>query len=85
MTMLTRLLDAAALVSALAAAYLWWKASGATVRRISLKETIDAQDFNRIVTAMKRSQLLNRRAALATAVSALAIALKYAHDLMGLS
>jgi hypothetical protein len=31
---------------------------------------------------MKRSQILNRRAALATALSALAIAAKYAHDLL---
>lgn len=79
--MLPTLLDLAALLSALAAAILWFRASGTTVRRISLKEELDAQDFNRIVTAMKRSQLLNRRAALATAISALAIAAKYAHEL----
>ncbi|MCU0884567.1 MAG: hypothetical protein MUC44_06390 [Beijerinckiaceae bacterium] len=80
--MLTLILDGLALASALAAALLWWKASGNTVRRISLTEEIDAQDFNRIVIAMNRSQLLNRRAALATAVSALAIALKFAHDMV---
>ncbi len=80
--MLPTILDVVALVSALAAAVLWWRASGAVVRRISLKEQLDAQDFNRIVTAMKRSQILNRRAALATALSALAIAAKYAHDLL---
>jgi hypothetical protein len=79
--MLPTILDVVALVSALAAAVLWWRASGAVVRRISLNEQLDAQDFNRIVTAMKRSQILNRRAALATALSALAIAAKYAHDL----
>jgi hypothetical protein len=79
---LPTILDVVALVSALAAAVLWWRASGAVVRRISLKEQLDAQDFNRIVTAMKRSQILNRRAALATALSALAIAAKYAHDLL---
>lgn len=80
--MLPTLLDLAALLSALAAAILWFRASGTTVRRISLKEELDAQDFNRIVTAMKRSQLLNRRAAMATAISALAIAAKYAHELV---
>ena len=79
---LPQLLDVMAMLSALAAAWLWWKASGTVVRRISLRETLDAQDFNRIVIAMKRSQLLNRRAALATAASALIIALKYAHDLV---
>ena len=80
--MLLRLLDLAALISALVAAYLWWKASCNHVRRISLTEELNAQDFNRIITAMNRSQLLNRRAAIATAVSALAIAMKFAHDLL---
>ncbi len=77
-----QIFDALALVSALAAAFLWWKASCNHVRRISLTEKLDAQDFNRIVIAMNRTQLLNRRAAIATAVSALAIAMKFAHDLL---
>jgi hypothetical protein len=80
--MLPQLLDTLALVSALAAAYLWWKASDNQVRRISLTEELDARDFNRMVIAINRSQLLNRRAAIATAVSALAIAMKFAHDLV---
>ncbi len=80
--MLVSILDALALISALAAAYLWWRASGNLVRRISLTEDLNAQDFNRMAIAMNRSQKLNRRAALATAVSALAIAMKFAHDLI---
>lgn len=80
--MLPQLLDALALVSALAAAYLWWRASGNQVRRISLTEQLDARDFNRMVIAINRSQLLNRRAAIATAVSALAIAMKFGHDMI---
>lgn len=80
--MLLPILDALALASALAAAYLWWKASCNHVRRISLTEKLDAQDFNRMVIAINRTQLLNRRAAVATAVSALAIALKFGHDLI---
>lgn len=80
--MLVAILDALALISALAAAYLWWRASGNLVRRISLTEELNAQDFNRMAIAMNRSQKLNRRAALATAVSALAIAMKFAHDLI---
>jgi hypothetical protein len=80
--MLPQILDLLALISALAAAFLWWKASGHQVRRISLTEQLDAQDFNRIVIAMNRSQMLNRRAAIATAVSALAIAMKFAHDVV---
>lgn len=69
-------------LSALVAAFLWWKASCNHVRRISVTEQLDAQDFNRIVIAINRTQLLNRRAAIATAMSALAIALKFAHDLV---
>lgn len=80
--MLLTILDALALVSALVAAFLWWKASCNHVRRISVTEQLDAQDFNRIVIAINRTQLLNRRAAIATAMSALAIALKFAHDLV---
>ncbi|MGL4437710.1 MAG: hypothetical protein ACRCUE_00405 [Bosea sp. (in: a-proteobacteria)] len=80
--MLPQIFDALALFSALTAAYLWWKASCNHVRRISLTEQLDAQDFNRMVIAINRTQLLNRRAAIATAVSALAIAMKFAHDLV---
>lgn len=82
MAALAALLDVLALVTALAAAFLWFKASLNVVRRVSRDETLDHADYNRLVTAMNRSQLLNRRAALATAASALAIALKYAHGLL---
>ena len=80
--MLPQIFDMLGLVSALAAALLWWHASRNHVRRVSLTEKLDAQDFNRLVIAMNRTQLLNRRAAIATAVSALAIAMKFAHDLL---
>jgi hypothetical protein len=76
------ILDLFALVSALAAAYLWFRASSVFVRRVSKNETINSLDLNRVVTAINRTQTLNRRAALATALSALAIALKIAYDLL---
>jgi hypothetical protein len=76
------ILDTAALLSALAAAWLWFKASSNTVRRIALDEELNAQDFNRIVVSINRSQLLNRRAAMATAISACAIAAKFGADLV---
>lgn len=84
MTWLTipRLLDILAIGTALVAAWLWYRAGNCPTRRISLTETIDAQDFNRVITAINRAGALNRRAALATAVSALAVALKFAHDLL---
>ncbi len=80
--MLARVLDLFALLSALIAAWLWYKASSNRVRRIDKDESLDHRDFNRIVVMMNRTQLLNRRAALATAASALAIALKFAYDLL---
>ncbi len=80
--MFARLFDLLALLTTLTAAWLWFKASSNHVRRISLHEELDARDFNRIVTQINRTQILNRRAALATAASALAIALKYAHDMV---
>ncbi len=79
---LTFVLDLLALFTALLAAYFWFRASSYQVRRVSKSEDINSLDLNRIVTAINRTQLLNRRAALATAVSAFIIALKFAHDLV---
>ncbi len=78
-----QIVDALGIVSALIAAGLWLRASTARVRRVSRDETLDAADINRIVIAVNRSQILNRRAALATAVSAVATALRFALDLAG--
>jgi hypothetical protein len=77
-----RLLDIFAILSALLAAWLWYRAGSCPARRMSLTETINAQDFNRIVTAINRAGILNRRAAFATALSGVALALKFAHDLL---
>ena len=57
--------------AAVASSWLWWKASTQHIRRISRTEELDAGDINRIVTALNRAQILNSRAALATAVAAL--------------
>ncbi len=76
-------LDILAVTSAVAAAWFWFRASGSRIRRISRAEELDAADFNRMVVAINRSQLLNARAAAATGVSALAIALRWAADLIG--
>lgn len=76
------LLDLLALASALVASYLWFRASSVQVRRVNKSEDINSLDLNRIVTAINRTQLLNQRAALATALSAGMFALKFAHDLL---
>ena len=82
MMSITRLLDLVALISAIMAAWLWYRASSNIVRRIERDEQIDNRDLNRIVVSINRTQILNRRAALATAVSALAFAAKTANDMI---
>lgn len=52
------------------------------LRRVSRREELDAADINRLVVVINRTQLLNRRAALAAMVSALLIALHAAGSLL---
>ena len=75
------ILDLAAILSALLAAALWYQAGARSVRRISRFEELDAADLNRLVVAMNRSAILNRRAALASAASAACLALRFAASL----
>ena len=72
------LLDLAAILSSLAAAGLWYQAGARTIRRVSRFETLDHADLNRMVVAMNRSAILNRRAALASAAAAICFALRFA-------
>ncbi|MFN0218059.1 MAG: hypothetical protein ACKVP4_04490 [Hyphomicrobium sp.] len=71
-------LDIASLVTALAAAWFWYIASGKSIRRLQRTEEIDNHDFNRLIVAFNRTQQLNARAALATAASALCVAARFA-------
>jgi hypothetical protein len=73
-----QVLDFAIVVAALASAYLWWKASGRRLRRVDTREELDAHDINRIVTALNRAQILNSRAALATAAASVLAGLRLA-------
>lgn len=77
-------LDVAAILAALIASWLWYRAGQRPVRRISRFERLDHADINRLVVAMNRSAILNRRAALATAVSAACLSLRFAASLAGL-
>lgn len=82
MPTLFTVLDIAAILTALVAAAFWYQAGAHTVRRISRFETLDAADLNRLVVAMNRSAILNRRAALASAASAICFALRFAASLI---
>lgn len=70
MRIVTLAIDFGIVAAALASSWLWWKASTQRIRRISRTEELDAGDINRIVTALNRAQMLNARAALATAIAA---------------
>ena len=75
------ILDGLIIVTIFASAVLWFLASRNRLRRISRHEVLDSADINRIVTTMNRTQILNSRAALATALSALFAAIRVARDL----
>jgi len=67
---LNLVLDLFIALTACLSAWFWWVASRQRVRRISRTEELDAGDMNRIVTALNRTQILNARAALFTALAA---------------
>ncbi len=75
------ILDALGVATALLAAWWWYQAGTRRLRRVSRFEALDAADFNRIVTAINRNNVLSCRAALAAAGSALCVALRFAVDL----
>lgn len=80
LTILIRGLDLAIMATALAASWFWLQASGQRLRRISRTEELDVADMNRIVVAINRSQIMNARAALTSALAALLTAVRFAVD-----
>lgn len=80
MTTVLFILDIIAALAALVAAWLWYVAGQRPQRRVSKDEDLDHHDFNRLVTGINRSNLLNRRAAQATAVSSALVALRLLVD-----
>lgn len=73
----TMILDLMGMLTALAAGALWWMASRSTLRRVHKTEEFDYHDFNRLIVAYNRTQIINARAALATAASAMCVALRF--------
>jgi hypothetical protein len=74
---LIAILDMMAIATALYAAWLWYLASRHKLRRVKHNEVLDAHDINRMIVSINRTQILNSRAALATAVSAVTVALRF--------
>ncbi len=72
--------DILIILSTGASAWFWLKASGRRLRRVDRNEELDSRDLNRIIVTINRSQILNARAAIATAISAALVAL---HFLLG--
>ena len=75
-------LDTLGVATALLAAWWWYLAGTRRLRRVSRFEALDAADFNRIVTVINRNSVLSCRAALAAAISAVCVALRFAVDLV---
>jgi hypothetical protein len=69
-------LDLLTIAATAAAAWLWYRASSSMIRRVTRGEDLDAADLNRIIVAINRAQILNSRAALATAASAALVSLR---------
>ncbi|WP_228243039.1 hypothetical protein [Porphyrobacter sp. GA68] len=67
---LPHLLDALIVLGAAASSLLWFRASRSRVRRVSRFEALDHADYNRLVTTMNRTQILNSHAALMTGLTA---------------
>jgi hypothetical protein len=74
--------DILSLVTGIVAAWLWYKASARSTRRMKSNEHFDFHDFNRLVVAFNRQSILNQRAAFATALSIFCVAGKFAVDLV---
>ncbi|WP_293861843.1 hypothetical protein [uncultured Alsobacter sp.] len=77
---LLRSFDIMIMATALLASWLWLQASRQRLRRLSRHEDLDAADMNRIVVAINRTQILNARAALASALAAALTGVRFALD-----
>jgi hypothetical protein len=76
------LLDLAIVACAATSGLFWYLASRRQVRRISRSEVLDSRDFNRLIVAFNRAQLLNRRAAMATSATGILAAIRLCLDIV---
>lgn len=68
-------LDVAAIIASVLAAWLWYSAGAIAVRRVDAVEAFDYHDYNRLVVAFNRASARNRRGAIASAIAALIVAI----------
>ena len=71
-------LDFATIIASALAAWFWYLASIQTIHRVHATETFDYHDLNRIIVAINRNSIRNRRGALASAVAAALLAINVA-------
>lgn len=76
MTILFLLLDLSIVAAAFLSGMFWWLASRKRLRRICRDEILDHADFNRMVVAYNRTQILNGRAAVTTAAAGILAAIR---------
>ena len=73
-------LDALGVATTLLAAWWWYLTGTPRLRRASRFEALEAANPNRIATSINRNAVLGCRAALAAAVSAVRVVLRFAVD-----
>jgi hypothetical protein len=72
------LIDIATIGASAVAAWFWYRASDNMIHRVHAREVFDYHDLNRVIVAINRNAVRNRRAALASAVAALFLAMDVA-------
>jgi hypothetical protein len=82
MTMLFLILDLLVVAAAFLSGMFWWLASRKRLRRICSNEILDHADFNRMVVAFNRTQILNARAAIATAAAGMFAAVRLSENMI---
>lgn len=82
MTIVFLVLDLSIAAAAFLSGLLWWLASRKRLRRICRDEMLDHADFNRMIVAYNRTQILNGRAALMTAIAGLLAAIRLSGNII---
>lgn len=82
MTIIFLLLDLSIAAAAFLSGMFWWQASRTRQRRICRDEVLDSADFNRMVVAYNRTQILNARAAIATAIAGILAGLRLSANII---